>query len=164
MAECIHGLEAGLCDTCYPKEAPHRLPSARVAPVRAPRAAARRAAKVEPPVTRSATSALDQRVFHVAPLDDLTELLAAGEVGEAWWSSVAPVGASADSVVLVTTARAVSTKSLESGPVPWSAVTLVGVANDPARDRVRAMFAPHGGAVATKVAVNPPWFQSGARP
>jgi hypothetical protein len=131
--------------------------------VRAPRTAARRTAKIEPPVTRSATSALDQRVFHVAPLDGIGELLASGEVDETWWSSVAPVGASVDSVVLVTTARAVSTTALESGPVPWSAITLIGVANDPARDQVRAILAQHSGAASTKVAVNPPWFQTGAR-
>lgn len=38
--------------------------------------------------------------------------------------------------------------------VPWTAVTVVAVPHDPARDRVRALVGP-----AVRVAVHPPWFQ-----
>ena len=41
----------------------------------------------------------------------------------------------------------------------FDAVQLVGVANEPMRDRVRAML--HDADFATKVAVYPPWFQLG---
>ena len=41
--------------------------------------------------------------------------------------------------------------------VPFDAVQLIGVANDPVRDRVRELLRPH--TTATKVAVYPPWFQ-----
>jgi hypothetical protein len=43
---------------------------------------------------------------------------------------------------------------LATGPVSFSAIQLIGVANDRVRDRVR-------GYTATKVAVYPPWFQLG---
>jgi hypothetical protein len=47
---------------------------------------------------------------------------------------------------------------LAAGPVPFSAITLVGVPNEPVRDLVRQLLADVGGA-APKVAVYPPWFQ-----
>ena len=47
---------------------------------------------------------------------------------------------------------------LAAAPVPFSAITLVGVANEPVRDLVRQLLADVGGA-APKVAVYPPWFQ-----
>lgn len=48
---------------------------------------------------------------------------------------------------------------LAAGPVPFSSITLVGVANEPVRDQVRQLLADVGGA-APKVAVYPPWFQA----
>ena len=47
---------------------------------------------------------------------------------------------------------------LAAGPVPFSAITLVGVPNEPVRDLVKQLLADVGGA-APKVAVYPPWFQ-----
>ncbi len=41
--------------------------------------------------------------------------------------------------------------------VPFGAIQLIGVANDPVRERVRAIL---GAGVKTKVAVYPPWFQA----
>lgn len=48
---------------------------------------------------------------------------------------------------------------LAAGPVPFSAITLVGVPNEPVRDQVKQLLADVGGA-APKVAVYPPWFQA----
>jgi hypothetical protein len=57
---------------------------------------------------------------------------------------------------------------LAAAPVPFSAITLVGVANEPVRDQVRELLADAGvghdsngrsGGAAPKVAVYPPWFQ-----
>ncbi|MEP6481908.1 MAG: DUF4433 domain-containing protein [Rhodoglobus sp.] len=50
-------------------------------------------------------------------------------------------------------------EALVHGSVPFAAVQLIGVANDPVRERVREMVAATFG-TATKVAVYPPWFQS----
>jgi hypothetical protein len=47
-------------------------------------------------------------------------------------------------------------EALVRGSVPFDAVTLIGVANDPLRDSVREILAAAGRA--TKVAVYPPWF------
>lgn len=44
---------------------------------------------------------------------------------------------------------------LAAGSVPFEAIQLIGVANDPARERVRAIL----GSTRTKVVVYPPWFQ-----
>lgn len=53
---------------------------------------------------------------------------------------------------------------LAASPVPFSAITLIGVANEPVRDQVRQLLADagvgHGGGAAPKVAVYPPWFQA----
>ncbi|MDP3208512.1 MAG: DarT ssDNA thymidine ADP-ribosyltransferase family protein [Rhodoglobus sp.] len=45
---------------------------------------------------------------------------------------------------------------LIAGSVPFAAVQLIGVANDPQRDRVRTML--DGASARPKVAVYPPWF------
>lgn len=45
---------------------------------------------------------------------------------------------------------------LVPGQVPFEAIQLIGVANDPAKERVRALLAQHG--LSTRVAVYPPWF------
>lgn len=47
---------------------------------------------------------------------------------------------------------------LAPGSVPFSAITLIGVPNEPVRDQVKQLLADVGGA-APKVAVYPPWFQ-----
>lgn len=52
------------------------------------------------------------------------------------------------------TDAAAGAEVLATGPVSFSAIQLIGVANDRVRDRVR-------GYTATKVAVYPPWFQLG---
>ncbi len=46
---------------------------------------------------------------------------------------------------------------LAGGVVDFASIQLIGVANDPARDRVRELVVAAG--FATKVAVYPPWFQ-----
>lgn len=45
---------------------------------------------------------------------------------------------------------------LALGSVPFDAIQLIGVANDPVRERVRGIL---GAGARTKVAVYPPWFQ-----
>lgn len=45
---------------------------------------------------------------------------------------------------------------LVPGEVPFDAIQLIGVANDPAKERVRAILAGRG--ASTRVAVYPPWF------
>ena len=45
---------------------------------------------------------------------------------------------------------------LVPGEVPFETIQLIGVANDPAKERVRAILAAHG--TPTRVAVYPPWF------
>jgi hypothetical protein len=48
---------------------------------------------------------------------------------------------------------------LAASPVPFSAITLVGVPNEPVRDLVKQLLADVGGS-SPKVAVYPPWFQA----
>lgn len=50
-----------------------------------------------------------------------------------------------------------SAEFLVPGELPFTAVTLVGVANDKVRSEVRALLSEHG--FAQKVSVYPPWFQ-----
>lgn len=49
---------------------------------------------------------------------------------------------------------------LADATVPVSAIALIGVANEPVRDQVRAMLGRVGG-ISPKVAVYPPWFLAG---
>lgn len=49
-----------------------------------------------------------------------------------------------------------SAEVLVPDAVPFEAIQLIGVANDPAKDRVRALLTGHG--LTTRVAVYPPWF------
>jgi hypothetical protein len=58
------------------------------------------------------------------------------------------------------TDQAKDAEVLVKGSVSFDAVQLIGVANDPARDRVRGILDAAG--VRTKVAVYPPWFGSGS--
>lgn len=46
---------------------------------------------------------------------------------------------------------------LASSPFPFESISLIGVANEPMRDRVKAVLAEAGGH-APRVAVYPPWF------
>ncbi|WBU38372.1 DUF4433 domain-containing protein [Homoserinibacter sp. YIM 151385] len=48
-------------------------------------------------------------------------------------------------------------EALASAPVAVDRLAIIGVANEPARDRVREMLRSAG--LTTKVAVYPPWFQ-----
>jgi hypothetical protein len=74
MAECIHGLDEGLCDICYPRTvaAPRSTASARPAASRPPRAAAPSRAR-SAPQTQAAPSVLlsAQRIFHVTHVANL---------------------------------------------------------------------------------------------
>ena len=54
------------------------------------------------------------------------------------------------------TDQAMAAEVLVKGSVPFEAVQLIGVANEPQRDRVRAIL--DAGGARTKVAVYPPWF------
>ena len=56
------------------------------------------------------------------------------------------------------TDQAKDAEVLVKGSVPFDAVQLIGVANDPARDRVRSILDAAG--VRTKVVVYPPWFSA----
>lgn len=80
-AECIHGFEPGLCDSCYPK-VPVVVPrAARVsAPSRRAAASSGRpssSGRARPPAAPSA-NLLDQRVFHVTALNNLDGIVGAG--------------------------------------------------------------------------------------
>ena len=55
---------------------------------------------------------------------------------------------------------AAEAKQAAKDSVPFEAVQLIGVANEPQRDRVRALLDAAG--VRTKVAVYPPWFAAPA--
>lgn len=66
-AECIHGFEAGLCDTCYPK-APPEKPRVVKTPTRK--------AAVSTRTPRISTA--DQRVYHVTHLSNLEAIVAEG--------------------------------------------------------------------------------------
>lgn len=77
MAECIHGLEAGLCDQCFPKAAPV---------LEIVTAAGQRNARAKAAVTRRAASAAsktvenvgDQRIYHLTHVRNLADILASG--------------------------------------------------------------------------------------
>ena len=79
MAECIHGLEAGLCDQCFPKAAPV---------LEIVTAAGQRNARAKAAVTRRAASAAsktvenvgDQRIYHLTHVRNLAEILATGAI------------------------------------------------------------------------------------
>ncbi len=248
-AECIHGFEEGLCDTCFPKAPPVRPAAVKALRVSAPRASAgARPAKRTAAGTGAPVNLLDQRVYHVTHLSNLPEILAARELVagagatlevdlsspltrelrttaevapgvsvashvpfalapdsvfweelrrgavEPRWSAAARLAASHDFVFLVSTLRTLGSfvladgdaagtytrfaaapdaalgmlgrlhgaeqlrdaEALVAGSVPFDSVQLIGVANEPVRDRVRSLLASAG--LATKVAVYPPWF------
>jgi hypothetical protein len=74
--ECIHGLDEGLCDICYPKA----VPAAEVKPVRS------RMTRGAPSVSRAASTSAkrstidvgEQRIYHVTHLSNLAGILEAG--------------------------------------------------------------------------------------
>ena len=71
-AECIHGFEPGLCDTCYPKVQVER-PKA----VRPPRTAApKRTAPVA--AAKPVITTANQRAYHLTHVDNLERILAEG--------------------------------------------------------------------------------------
>ena len=255
MAECIHGFEDGLCDICFPRQAPEPARRVGVATTRRPaasRSATGTATRPQPKRTSARPTMLlnTQRVYHVTHLRNLeaivideairadaspevdvssattrelraaVELASGGTVAdrvpfqlspnaERWdelrsgaagphWSDAARAANPLEFVILVTSAGAVGpdvlfangdaaapatrfaagdagtallratyaldpelldAELLAAAPVPFSAITLVGVANEPVRDQVRQLLSDVGGA-APKVAVYPPWFQA----
>jgi hypothetical protein len=74
VAECIHGLEIPLCDICYPKAAPEKPRTARVAAApRVPRAGV-------VTTSRKSVKAGEQRIYHVTHIRNLEAIAAAGEL------------------------------------------------------------------------------------
>lgn len=89
MAECIHGLEGGLCDQCFPKAAPV---------LEIVTAAGQRNARAKAAVTRRAASAAfktvenvgDQRIYHLTHVKNLVDILSSGsllaDASDSWQS------------------------------------------------------------------------------
>ena len=153
MAECKHGFEDSLCDICFPK--------AVVVPVKVPRPARPRTAGAG---KTTKISAADRRLHHVTRVEDLPDILNDGQLLEQTaWGAEPPVSGF-DRIVLVTTSleitnhggRMVGGDAEVPEPFPFSSVTLIAVANEPARDRVKAMVDEAD--YPTRVAVYPPWF------
>lgn len=71
-AECIHGFEPGLCDSCYPKAPVERPKVAR--PTRS--AAPKRTAPVA--VAKPVITTANQRAYHLTHVDNLERILADG--------------------------------------------------------------------------------------
>ena len=92
VADCIHGLENGLCDICFPRAVPEEVRAAaarRSAPVRgsAPRAAGavrtatRTASGTSTPSSITPSLSLtDRRVYHVTHIANLEAILVDGEI------------------------------------------------------------------------------------
>lgn len=157
MAECIHGFEDELCDQCFPKTV-----------AAAPRVARPAKPRSTPGARVPKISATDRRLHHVTRIEDLPEILEDGQLLEQTaWTTEPPVSGF-DRVVLVTTALEVTNHGgrLSAGgaeipdPFPFASVTLVAVANEPTRDRVKAMVDDADYAI--RVAVYPPWFSRDA--
>ena len=79
VAECIHGLEAGLCDQCFPKSAPvlEIVTAAGQRNARAKAAVTRRAASA---ATKTVESVGDQRIYHLTHIRNLASILASGAI------------------------------------------------------------------------------------
>lgn len=152
--ECIHGLDAAMCDVCTPQAVPERpRPAARRAAARAPRAqkaqpAARTALRVE---------RVAERLYRVVALDGVAALLAAPIAEDEWrlevgrtafdpirWPEAAEVERGSDLAVLVADAADPST------------VRLVAVANEPARRRLAEALEAAG--TQTRLMLQPNWF------
>lgn len=130
MTECIHGLDIALCDVCTPKAAPP--PVARTVRVSQKR-------RTEAPLTKN--SIVRARRHLIVRINDLGGVLDGVIESDAWMSETPVTGF--DSVVLVAPTDDVSQ------------VTLIAVANEPARDRVRGALA---GRQLPRIGVYPPWF------
>ena len=86
MAECIHGFDDGLCDTCFPKAPPERPAAARPASRSVAGSAPRREARATTAprkVSAPPPNLLDQRVYHVTHVSNLVRILEAGLVAPA---------------------------------------------------------------------------------
>jgi hypothetical protein len=89
--ECIHGLDHGLCDACFPKAAPEvpvavakpRVTRPRASSLTAPRKPAPAGSLRNPPVDVS-----DQRIYHVTHVSNLADILSSGrllaDASDAW--------------------------------------------------------------------------------
>jgi hypothetical protein len=89
--ECIHGLDHGLCDACFPKAAPEvpvavakpRVTRPRASSLTAPRKPEPAGSLRNPPVDVS-----DQRLYHVTHVSNLPHILSSGrllaDANEAW--------------------------------------------------------------------------------
>ncbi|GAB2459148.1 hypothetical protein GCM10027029_21330 [Conyzicola lurida] len=89
--ECIHGLDYGLCDACFPKAAPEipvavaktRVTRPRASSLTAPRKPATASSLRNPPVEVG-----DQRIYHVTHVSNLADILSSGrllaDASDAW--------------------------------------------------------------------------------
>ena len=80
MAECIHGFDEGLCDTCFPRVAPEPVRPARAAATRAPRSSTR-ATTTRSAGASSAPPSLTlhtRRVYHVTHIRTLESIALEG--------------------------------------------------------------------------------------
>jgi hypothetical protein len=79
VAECIHGLEAGLCDQCFPKTAPvlEVVTAAGQRNARAKAAVTRRAASS---ASKTVESVGDQRIYHLTHVRNLVGILHSGAI------------------------------------------------------------------------------------
>lgn len=90
MGECIHGLEDGLCDTCFPKAPPVAAPSTGGRSTRTPgrraipastRARAKPASGARGGATSVRTLDIDeQRIYHLTHIDNLPGIVERGAV------------------------------------------------------------------------------------
>ena len=89
--ECIHGLDYGLCDACFPKAAPD-IPVAVAKPrVTRPRAVSLTAPRKAPTASSLRLPVVDvgeQRIYHVTHVNNLADILSSGrllaDASEAW--------------------------------------------------------------------------------
>lgn len=73
VRECIHGLDEGLCDSCYPKPISEAALAAAKAPRRSNRAPKRSTAAIKPPMEIG-----DQRIYHLTHIGNLPAILSSG--------------------------------------------------------------------------------------
>jgi len=73
VRECIHGLDEGLCDSCYPKPVSEAALAAAKAPRKSTRAPKRSAVAAKPPMEIG-----DQRIYHVTHIKNLEVILSSG--------------------------------------------------------------------------------------
>jgi len=115
---------------------------------------------------------VEQRVFRVATREELADWLADGVIAApddetiAFHTELAEVERSADEVVLVSTIAALGRPVAVDGDallvdeVPFEAIVLIAVANEPARHAVRELLSLARRDV--RVVLNPPWFRPSA--